>query len=250
MPWPGRRPRSAGLRLLTDSESRLLELLEPRAQRRPAATGRTRRSPALFAAQVAGEPGRDGAGLRRATRMTYAELDRRSNALAWLLRRRGVSADMPVGVAIERGPDLVAALLAVLKAGGAYLPIDIGSPAPRVAAMIAAARCPARAGRPPQTAAAMPRLAGVGMVRVDTEHRPGRRRARCAAGRRASAEPGLHQLHLRLDRRAQGRRRAAARASSGSSAIRRSPRLARASGCSTWPRSRSTRPRWRSGARC
>ena len=40
---------------------------------------------------------------------------------------------------MERGTDLVAALLAVLKAGGAYVPIDIGSPAPRVAAMITAA---------------------------------------------------------------------------------------------------------------
>ena len=123
--------------------------------------------PALFAAQVARDP--DATALIfGAAAMTYRELDRRSNALAWLLRRRGVAADMPVGVAMPRGADLVAALLAVLKAGGAYLPIDTGSPAPRVAAMLAAARARlvlTTAG----TAAAMPSLAGVDMVRADTE---------------------------------------------------------------------------------
>src|SRR6185437_4147083 len=86
--------------------------------------------PALFAAQVARDPDATAMTFGPA-RISYAELDRRSNALAWLLREHGVSADEPVGVAIERGPDLIAALLAVLKAGGAYLPIEAGSPASR-----------------------------------------------------------------------------------------------------------------------
>jgi amino acid adenylation domain-containing protein len=122
---------------------------------------------ALFAAQVARDP--DATALVSGTgSLTYAELDRRSNALAWLLRRRGVNADTPVVVAIERGTDCVAALLAVLKAGGAYLPIDLGSPASRIAAMITTAGARlvlVTAG----TAAAMPRLAGVDMIRVDAE---------------------------------------------------------------------------------
>ena len=60
--------------------------------------------PALFAAQVARNP--DATALVfGGESVTYAELDRRSNALAWLLRRRGVGTDITVGVAIERGPE-------------------------------------------------------------------------------------------------------------------------------------------------
>jgi amino acid adenylation domain-containing protein len=153
----------ACLRLLTGSESRLLGSwgCGPTGAYPAGAT-----VPALFAAQAARNP--DATALVFGTgSVTYAELDRRSNALAWLLRRRGVGADIPVGVALERGADLTAALLAVLKAGGAYLPVDSGSPAPRVAAMIAAAGARivlATAG----TAAAMSRLADADVVRADT----------------------------------------------------------------------------------
>jgi amino acid adenylation domain-containing protein len=123
--------------------------------------------PALFAAQAARYP--DATALVCGNRAwTYAELDRRSNALAWTLRRRGVGADTPVAVALPRGPALIAALLGVLKAGGAYLPIDAGSPAPRAAAMITTAGAGV-ALVTADTAAAMPRLDGVDVVCVDTE---------------------------------------------------------------------------------
>ena len=122
--------------------------------------------PALFAAQVARNP--DATALVFGTdSVTYAELDRRSNALAWLLRQRGVSTDTPVGVSLERGPSLVAALLGVLKAGGAYLPLGIGTPPPYLAAMIAAAGARIVLVTA-ETAAAMPELAGVDLVHVDT----------------------------------------------------------------------------------
>jgi len=126
--------------------------------------------PALFAAQVARDPDAT-AVVFCATEVSYAELDRRSNALAWLLHGRGVSVDEPVGVAIERGPDLIAALLAVLKAGGAYLPIEAGSPASRVAAMIGAAGA-RLVLTTAETASAVPELPGVDMVRVDTADYP------------------------------------------------------------------------------
>ncbi|HEX9033656.1 MAG TPA: amino acid adenylation domain-containing protein, partial [Streptosporangiaceae bacterium] len=143
--------------------------------------------PALFAAQVVSNP--DATAMVSGTSsVTYAELDRRSNALAWLLRRRGVGADTPVGVAIERGPDLVAALLAVLKAGGAYLPIDTGSPAPRVAAMIAAADVRLVLVTA-ATAAAMPELAGTAMIGVDSEPLP-------AADERLAPPDVSHPLSL------------------------------------------------------
>ncbi len=123
--------------------------------------------PALFAARAAATP--DAPALAfGADSVSYAELDRRSNALAWLLRRRGVGTDTPVGVAMERGTELIVTLLAVLKAGGAYLPVDAASPASRIAAMIAAAgaRLVLVTG---QSAARMPSLPGVELLLADGE---------------------------------------------------------------------------------
>ncbi|MEU0563757.1 amino acid adenylation domain-containing protein, partial [Dactylosporangium sp. NPDC006015] len=92
--------------------------------------------PGLFAAQVARTP--DAPALVfEGESLSYAELDGRANGLARLLIERGVVADSVVGVSLPRGFDLVVALLAVLKAGGAYLPIDPDLPAERVAFMVA-----------------------------------------------------------------------------------------------------------------
>ncbi|GAA2586207.1 hypothetical protein GCM10010399_15290 [Dactylosporangium fulvum] len=56
--------------------------------------------------------------------LTYRELDERANALAWHLRKLGVGPDERVGIALHRSLDMVVANLAVLKAGGACVPID------------------------------------------------------------------------------------------------------------------------------
>ncbi|HEX8275646.1 MAG TPA: condensation domain-containing protein, partial [Longimicrobiaceae bacterium] len=69
--------------------------------------------------------------------LTYAELHRRSDALARRLAARGVGPDARVGICVERGPGLVVGLLAILKAGGAYLPLDPQGPADRLAFMLA-----------------------------------------------------------------------------------------------------------------
>lgn len=68
--------------------------------------------------------------------MTFAELDVRAEQLAGRLRTLGVGADAIVGVAMTRSPELVIALLGVLKAGGAYLPIDPTYPAARIEFMV------------------------------------------------------------------------------------------------------------------
>jgi len=65
--------------------------------------------------------------------LTYRALDRRANALAHRLRRAGVRADVTVAVVAPRSAELVIAALAVLKAGGAYLPLDPSSPPGRLA---------------------------------------------------------------------------------------------------------------------
>ncbi|HJP74822.1 MAG TPA: amino acid adenylation domain-containing protein [Pseudonocardiaceae bacterium] len=64
--------------------------------------------------------------------LTYQELDSRSNRLANWLIGQGVGAESLVAVALPRSPDLVVALLAVLKTGGAYIPIDPDHPRSRI----------------------------------------------------------------------------------------------------------------------
>src|SRR5690606_34756951 len=68
--------------------------------------------------------------------LTYAELEARADAWAGHLRLLGVGRDTLVGLRTRRTPDLVVGLLAVLKAGGAYLPLDPSLPAERTRFMI------------------------------------------------------------------------------------------------------------------
>lgn len=78
-----------------------------------------------------------------ASRLTYAGLDARAASLAARLVERGVQADDVVGVAMARTPDLIVAMLAVLRAGGCYLPLDITYPPERLRHMVTdtAPRC-------------------------------------------------------------------------------------------------------------
>ncbi|MER6029505.1 amino acid adenylation domain-containing protein [Streptomyces sp. NPDC001851] len=69
-------------------------------------------------------------------RLTYGRLDARAELLAGTLRRHGLGAERVAGVFLPRGADLVVAWLAVLKAGGAYLPLDPRLPRERMAYML------------------------------------------------------------------------------------------------------------------
>lgn len=93
----------------------------------------------LVSEQAAATPGAP-AVVYDGGRLSYAELEERSTALARVLRARGVRSETPVGVLLERDPELVVALLAVLKAGGAFVPLDPTYPAARVRHMLADAK--------------------------------------------------------------------------------------------------------------
>jgi amino acid adenylation domain-containing protein len=69
-------------------------------------------------------------------RLTYHELDCRANQLASRLRRAGAGPDVRVAVCLERSVDLVVGILAVLKAGGGYVPLDPSNPRERLAFML------------------------------------------------------------------------------------------------------------------
>ncbi|MFJ4877290.1 amino acid adenylation domain-containing protein [Streptomyces sp. NPDC088745] len=85
----------------------------------------------LFAAQAARTPDAP-ALLTDELTLSYAQLDARANQLARTLRARGVGRDTIVALVAERSPEMITAILAVLKAGGAYLPIDPSYPQARI----------------------------------------------------------------------------------------------------------------------
>jgi amino acid adenylation domain-containing protein len=127
---PERRP--ADVDLLDSAERRrlLIDYNAPGAVPAP-----TRTVHALFAEQAARTP--DAPALRFAGETTtYAELDRRSAALARELAARGVGPDDRVGLFTGRSADMVVGMLAVLRAGGAYVPLDPEYPAERLAFML------------------------------------------------------------------------------------------------------------------
>ncbi|MCU7728822.1 amino acid adenylation domain-containing protein [Actinoplanes sp. KI2] len=114
--------------------------------------------------------------------LTYEQLHDRSNRLARYLIARGVGPERVVAVAVPRSADLIVAVLAVLKAGGAYLPVDPGHPPDRIAYLLADASpaCvlttdPVRAGRPgerilldhPDTVAAVRACSGATVTDAD-----------------------------------------------------------------------------------
>ncbi|MBB4635035.1 non-ribosomal peptide synthetase [Longimicrobium terrae] len=98
--------------------------------------------------------------------LTYAELERRAGSVARRLRARVVGPDVPVGVCLERGPELVAALLGVLRAGGAYVALDPAYPAERLDAMVADSGARVLLTRR-ALAAALPARPGVEVADVD-----------------------------------------------------------------------------------
>ncbi|MBV9061151.1 MAG: amino acid adenylation domain-containing protein, partial [Pseudonocardiales bacterium] len=117
----------AQLPVLTTAErEQLLVQWNDTHQEVPAAT-----VPVLFAAQVARTP--DAVAVVAGNeQLSYAALNEKANRLARLLIGRGIGPEQFVGLALPRSADMIVALLAVTKAGAAYLPIDPNHPSARI----------------------------------------------------------------------------------------------------------------------
>ena len=91
----------------------------------------------LFEEQARRQPEATALAMAGGETVSYRELQRRAEELAGRLRRRGVRSESLVAVLLDRGPQLVVALLAVLKAGGAFVPLDPENPPQRLAYQLA-----------------------------------------------------------------------------------------------------------------
>ncbi len=119
--------RLSEVKLLSEAEERRLRVEWNDTKR----TYEPRSVVELFEAQVERTP-ENAAVIFGEQRVSYRELNERANALAAGLRERGVGPEIVVGLLLERSVDLVVALLGVLKAGGAYLPLDPSYPQERL----------------------------------------------------------------------------------------------------------------------
>ncbi|MDN3356432.1 non-ribosomal peptide synthetase [Actinomadura sp. DC4] len=120
------------IRMLTEAERERI-LLDWNDTDGPFPEGRTMHG--LVADQAAATPG-SPAVICGDRVLTHGELDVRSNRLAHYLRARGVGPDVLVAVFLDRSPDLIVALLAIQKAGGAFVPLDPEYPVERLAYML------------------------------------------------------------------------------------------------------------------
>ncbi|MFI9328950.1 amino acid adenylation domain-containing protein [Kitasatospora sp. NPDC052868] len=127
------------------------DLFAAQARRTPAAR-------ALVGPSLTGTP----------TAETFAELDTAADRLARLLLRRGLGADGTAAIALPRSTDTVTAVLAVLRAGAAYLPLDLDHPDERLALLLDDAR-PAVLLTTSAVAARLPRQPGTTVLLLDTE---------------------------------------------------------------------------------
>ena len=128
----------ANLSLLTETDSdRILNVFNDTARE----FGAAQTIPHLFARQKEKNPDKTAlvfedtrTGQRQ--ELTYEQLNEKSNRVAWMMKEKGVGEDVIAGVMMEPSIELVPDLLGIMKAGGAYLPVDPGLPTDRIGRML------------------------------------------------------------------------------------------------------------------
>ena len=95
---------------------------------------------AMFACQLARDPNHPALYFQGET-VSYGQLEQRANRVAQLLRSKGIARETLVGVMVERTPDMVYAMLGILKAGAAYVPIDPDYPSARIQYLLEDSGC-------------------------------------------------------------------------------------------------------------
>ncbi len=202
--------RASDLDLATADDSRALETWN--ATDVPIAADHTLHG--LFEAQARRTPEAE-AVVHDGRSLTYRELDRKADRLARRLRAIGVGHESRVGIAMGRSLDLAVALLGTLKAGAAYVPLDPAYPRARLDAM----REDAGIGMLLTDRDGLGRGEGAGVEVVCVgDESDGRRWGTCRPFG-PSRSRGLCDLHLGLDRRAEGR--------GGRASVGRQPRAGR-----------------------
>ncbi|WP_159439350.1 non-ribosomal peptide synthetase [Tenacibaculum agarivorans] len=86
----------------------------------------------LIREQVVKTPHTIAVESEKGEQLTYADLDKKSEQLAYILREKGVSVEKPVAVIMDRSPELIISILAILKSNGCYLPIEKEYPQERI----------------------------------------------------------------------------------------------------------------------
>ena len=160
--------------------------------------------PELFEAQAARTPGA-AAVIFEGTEVSYAELNARANRLARYLVSLGAGPERLVAVAVPRSAEMIVAVLAVLKAGAAYVPVDPAYPADRIAYMLADARpvavlTTAAAGQDLPDGTPRVALDDPAAITAVSRLADGNLAAAERPGQLAAVQPGLRDLHLRLAR--------------------------------------------------
>src|SRR5205809_2433491 len=150
-----------------DMSERVMTILAGPSRKLP-----DRRAHEVFEDQARARPDAIAA-LHGSRRLTYGELNARANEVARALLSRGLTREGVVGVVTERNLDWMTAVLAIFKAGGAYLPIEPHFPADRIARMLSRAGCRLVLTERGSTATldrALESLSGVQTLYVDAVH--------------------------------------------------------------------------------
>lgn len=102
--------------------------------------------------------------------LTYAQVNTHANQLAHYLSKRGVGSDVLVGLHVERSPDAIIAMLAILKAGAAYIPLDPSYPLERLTYIIEDSKLTLLVTNQATHSSLTPLLAGYGVQVVVMDH--------------------------------------------------------------------------------